>query len=162
MPSGDIALPDDIVRAMQMQASAERRKRATILDSEGARQADVNIAEGRRQATVLASEAVMMEKTNIAKGEAAAINTRAVATAESIARVAEAISQNPAAVHAISLNVAEKYMEAFSKLAKETNTMLLPSAPNDPSAMIAQALSVYQNISKVNIGASSPPSAPAK
>lgn len=66
--SGDILLPDDIVRAMQMQASAERRKRAQILDSEGARQAEVNIAEGRRQAAVLASEAAMLEKVNIAKG----------------------------------------------------------------------------------------------
>ena len=66
--SGDILLPDDILRAMQMQGSAERRKRAQILDSEGARQAEVNIAEGRRQATVLASEAVMLEKMNIAKG----------------------------------------------------------------------------------------------
>jgi len=68
MHSGDILLPDDIVRAMQMQASAERRKRAQILDSEGARQAEVNIAEGRRQAAVLASEAAMLEKVNIAKG----------------------------------------------------------------------------------------------
>jgi len=66
--AGDILLPDDIVRAMQMQASAERRKRAQILDSEGARQAEVNIAEGRRQAAVLASEAAMLEKVNIAKG----------------------------------------------------------------------------------------------
>jgi len=144
----DIALPDDIVKAMQMQSSAERRKRATILDSEGTRQSEVNIAEGRRQATVLASEASMTEKINIAKGEAEAISVRALATAEAIAKVAEAIASNPQAQHAIALTVAEKYIEAFAKLAKETNTVLLPSSHSDPASFVAQAMTVVQSFNK--------------
>ena len=40
---------------MQMQVEAERRKRAAILESEGVRAADINVAEGKRQARILAS-----------------------------------------------------------------------------------------------------------
>lgn len=40
---------------MQMQVEAERRKRAAILESEGIREADINVAEGKRQSRILAS-----------------------------------------------------------------------------------------------------------
>lgn len=40
---------------MQMQVEAERKKRAAILESEGTREADINVAEGKRQARILAS-----------------------------------------------------------------------------------------------------------
>lgn len=48
---------------MQMQVEAERRKRATILESEGVREADINVAEGKRQSRILASGKYMI-KTN--------------------------------------------------------------------------------------------------
>lgn len=38
-----------------MQVEAERRKRAAILESEGVREADINVAEGKRQARILGS-----------------------------------------------------------------------------------------------------------
>lgn len=53
----------------QMQVEAERRKRAAILDSEGKREAAINIAEGEKRARILASEASMQEKINEAKGK---------------------------------------------------------------------------------------------
>lgn len=40
---------------MQMQVEAERRKRAAILESEGVREAEINIAEGKRKSRILAS-----------------------------------------------------------------------------------------------------------
>ena len=40
---------------MQLQVEAERKKRAAILESEGIREADINIAEGKRQARILGS-----------------------------------------------------------------------------------------------------------
>lgn len=52
---GDIKLPNRVQEAMQMQVEAERKKRAAILDSEGVREADINVAEGKRQSTILAS-----------------------------------------------------------------------------------------------------------
>lgn len=40
---------------MQMQVEAERKKRAAILESEGIREAEINVAEGKAKAKVLAS-----------------------------------------------------------------------------------------------------------
>lgn len=145
MAAGDIVLPDEIVKAMQMQASAERRKRAQILDSEGTRQAEVNIAEGKKQSTVLSSEADMMQKINHARGEAEAILAKANATAEAVERIGKAISSQ-GGTDAASLNVAEKYLAAFEKLAKESTTILLPSNANDPASMVAQAMSIFKGI----------------
>lgn len=57
--TGDIKLPSRVHEAMQMQVEAERRKRAAILESEGVRAADINVAEGKRQARILASGTVL-------------------------------------------------------------------------------------------------------
>merc|ERR1719204_396163 len=51
----DIRLPERIQEAMQMQVEAERKKRAAILESEGIRSAEINVAEGRKQAAILKS-----------------------------------------------------------------------------------------------------------
>lgn len=64
----DISLPNRVQEAMQMQVEAERKKRAAILESEGKREADINIAEGLKRSRILASEAVKMEKINWAYG----------------------------------------------------------------------------------------------
>lgn len=53
--SGDIKLPQRVQEAMQMQVEAERKKRAAILESEGVREAEINVAEGKRLAQILAS-----------------------------------------------------------------------------------------------------------
>lgn len=44
----DILPPPGIVRAMELQAEAERRKRAQVLESEGVRQATINESEAKR------------------------------------------------------------------------------------------------------------------
>lgn len=50
------------------QVEAERKKRATVLESEGTREADINVAEGRKQAQILASEGQKAEQINEAAG----------------------------------------------------------------------------------------------
>lgn len=47
---------------------AERRKRATVLESEGTREAAINVAEGRKQSQILASEGEKAEQINKAAG----------------------------------------------------------------------------------------------
>ncbi len=64
----DIHPPENVVAAMHQQVSAERRKRAEILESEGKRQADINVAEGKKQALILESEAVKAKQINFATG----------------------------------------------------------------------------------------------
>lgn len=67
-----------------MQVEAERKKRAAILESEGVREADINVAEGKRQSRILASEAQRMEQINHANGEAAAMLAVADARAKGL------------------------------------------------------------------------------
>ncbi|KAK9688370.1 Synaptotagmin-like protein 2 [Basidiobolus ranarum] len=142
----DIHPPDNVVEAMHSQVSAERSKRAQILESEGARQSAINVAEGKKQATILASEAQKLEQINEAQGEAEAIILRAQATAQGIQRIAQSITQSRGGHHAVSLTVAEKYVDAFGKLAKEGTTIVVPAAAADVGSMVAQALTIYNKI----------------
>lgn len=141
----NITPPKTVINAMELQVAAERKKRAEILDSEGIRQSKINIAEGDKQEVVLESEAAMTDQVNRARGEAEAIREVAKATAEGIETVAAAI-QKSGGEEAVALKIAEQYVEAFSKLAKESNTILLPANTGDAGAMVAQALSVFQTI----------------
>jgi len=141
----DITPPDNVRQAMELQVAAERQKRAEILDSEGKRQSQINIAEGGKRDVVLQSEAAMTDQINRAKGEAEAILAVAKATAEGIELVASSI-QKSGGEKAVALRLAEQYIEAFSKLAKETNTILLPEKTGDIGSMVAQALAVFNKI----------------
>ena len=145
----DIHAPDGVVAAMHRQVTAERSKRAEILDSEGQRQAAINVAEGRKQSVILASEALKSEQINIASGDAEAILVRATATAKGIDAVANSLKTGQEAAHgAVSLNIAEKYVEAFGRLAKEGTAVVVPGNVGDMGGMIASALAVYGKVSE--------------
>ena len=105
----------------------------------------INIAEGGKRDVVLQSEAAMTDQVNRAKGEAEAILAVAGATAEGIRLVAASI-QDSGGEKAVSLRLAEQYIDAFGKLAKETNTILLPENTGDIGSMVAQALAVFNKI----------------
>jgi len=143
----DIHAPAPVVEAMHRQVTAERSKRAEILESEGQRQSAINIAEGRKQSVILASEALKAEQINMASGEAEAILVKATATAAGIDAVGKSIAQGKeAAQGAVSLSVAEKYVDAFGKLAKEGTSIIVPGNVGDIGGMIATAMAVYGNV----------------
>ncbi|PVV02093.1 hypothetical protein BB560_003463 [Smittium megazygosporum] len=142
----DIRPPVNVVEAMHSQVSAERSKRAQILESEGSRQSAINVAEGQKQAKILQSEAEKIQQINRAKGEAEAIIVTANAEASAIEKVSSAIGGSSNGPDAASLHVAQQYVEAFSKLAKESNTLILPSNSGDVSSMVAQAMSIYSKV----------------
>ncbi|CAL1270456.1 unnamed protein product [Larinioides sclopetarius] len=150
----DIRLPQRVNEAMQMQVEAERKKRAAILESEGVREADINVAEGKKRAKILNAEAEKQEQINRAQGEASAILAKASARAKSLQVISESLIQKKGS-NAASLLIAEQYVSAFSKLAKTGNTLILPSNTNDVSSMVAQALAIYKNISTPNLEGSS-------
>ncbi|KAJ8554218.1 hypothetical protein K7X08_024896 [Anisodus acutangulus] len=141
----DISPPRGVRAAMEMQAEAERKKRAQVLESEGERQAHINIADGRKSSVILASEAAKMDQVNRALGEAEAILARAQATAKGIAMVSQTLKEHGGA-EAASLRIAEQYIQAFSNIAKEGTTLLLPTSAADPASMMAQALGIYKNV----------------
>ncbi|GAB4163933.1 MAG: stomatin-like protein [Rickettsiaceae bacterium] len=141
----DIKPPETILEAMELQVAAERQKRARIMESEGHRQAQINVAEGEKAQVVLNSEAAYIDQVNRAKGEAEAILFVADATSKGISIVAKAIKEE-GGHDAVSLRVAEQYVEAFSKLAKTSNTLLLPANVESPGSIIAQAMTIYNQI----------------
>ena len=143
----NITPPSSILKAMEMQVSAERRKRAEILESEGQRQSQINIAEAQKQQVVLSSEAAMTDQVNRARGQAEAIISVAEATAQGISTIAASITQHGGR-EAVSLQIAEQYIEAFEKLAKTNNTILLPANLSDAGSMVAQAMAVFDQISQ--------------
>ena len=137
----NITPPQDVLAAMEKQMRAEREKRAVILTSEGERDAAINTAEGDKQQAIKASEGNKQQQINEAEGQAAAITAIAIATAEGIRKIAEAI-QLPGGFEAVQLRVAEQYIGRFGELAKTTNTMILPANVSDIGSMIAMAMNV--------------------
>jgi regulator of protease activity HflC (stomatin/prohibitin superfamily) len=135
--------PESILRAMQAQITAEREKRAVIAKSEGQRQQEINIADGSRQSAILESEGAKTAQVNRAQGEAAAIQVVAEATANAVKLVAASIN-SPGGMDAANLKVAGQYIEAFSQLAKQSNTLIVPANISDVAGVVASAMTVLE------------------
>ena len=135
--------PKDVLTAMEKQMRAEREKRATVLASEGERDAKINEAEGEKQRVIKESEAAKQQQINEAEGEAAAILAVAEATAEGLKKVAAALNSE-GGDKAMRLRVAEDYLERFGNLAKEGNTLIVPANLSDVSSMIGAATTVFK------------------
>lgn len=133
----DIIPPTSIKQAMEMQAEAERRKRAEILQSEGDRQSEVNLAQGKRQSAILAAE-----------GEAQGILQRAEASAKGIRMLSDAISSSPGGEKAASLRVAEQWVSSWKEMARSSNTIVVPANASDASSMVSTALSIFRHIGR--------------
>ncbi|MDD3019176.1 MAG: paraslipin [Comamonas sp.] len=140
----DLTPPNEILRAMQAQITAEREKRALIAASEGRRQEQINIATGEREAFIARSEGEKQAAINKAQGEAQALVTVASATAQALERVAAAI-EKPGGAEAVQLKIAESAVQAYSKVAQDANTTLIvPSNISEVSGLIASAMRVVQ------------------
>lgn len=139
----DLTPPREILLAMQAQITAEREKRALIAASEGRKQEQINIANGERESAIARSEGDRIAAINRAQGEAGAIMEIAQATAEALRKVGAAVA-GPGGMEAVNLRVAEQYVEAFGKVAKEGNTLILPGDLSNMGSMVAAAMQVVK------------------
>lgn len=119
----DLTPPKDITDAMARQMKAERDRRAEITSADGEKQAAVLRAEGAKQAAILEAEG--RKEANFRDAEARERSAEAEAKATQM--VSEAIAKGD--VNAINYFVAQKYVEAFAKLAESPNqkTVIVPA-----------------------------------
>lgn len=139
----NIQPPQSVKDALEKQMRAEREKRAAIAESEGQRQAKINVAEGDKQQAIKQSEGEKMKRINEAEGRAREIELVAEATAAGIRQIALAI-QEPGGSDAVNLRVAEQYIKEFGHLAKENNTVIIPSNLSDIGGMVAAVTSLLK------------------
>ncbi|GAB5411688.1 MAG: SPFH domain-containing protein [Chlamydiales bacterium] len=140
----DIKPPRSIYDAMEKQMRAEREKRAVIATSEGERQARINRADGEKQELIAKSEGEKERRINEAEGQAKEIELFATAKADSLRMIAKAL-QEDGGKDALTMRLAENYIDKFGELAKTNNTMIVPSDVADLSKMIATATALCQN-----------------
>src|SRR3981189_687789 len=115
----DIVPPADLVASMGRQMKAEREKRAVILEAEGQRQSAILRAEGAKQSQILEAEG----RREAAFRDAEARERSAQAEAKATEMVSEAVARGDIA--ALNYFVAQKYIEAFGKLATSPNQKVL-------------------------------------
>jgi regulator of protease activity HflC (stomatin/prohibitin superfamily) len=123
----DIIPSKAVQEAMELQMSAERRKRAAILTSEGERESAVNTARGKADAQVLDAEAqqksVVMraeaeQKATVLRAQAARQEQvlKAQATAEALQIIAKTLQTDPNAQEALQYLMAQNYLDMGTKI----------------------------------------------
>src|SRR5215212_1845775 len=142
----DIVPPRDLVEAMGRQMKAERVKRADILQAEGQRASEILRAEGAKQSQILEAEGRREAAFRDAEGR----ERLAQAEAKATEMVSEAVAQGDVA----SLNyfVAQKYLEAFGKLAQSPNQKVL-IIPMEASAVLGSLAGIGE-IARATFGGS--------
>jgi regulator of protease activity HflC (stomatin/prohibitin superfamily) len=141
----NITPPRTIRDAMEKQMRAEREKRAMIAESEGERQAKINRAEGEKQEAINLSEGERQRKINEAEGRAKEILLVAEAQAEGISKVAAALNSQ-GGIESVNMQLAQQYLKEFGNLAKQNNTMIIPSNLADVAGVLKACTSVIKEI----------------
>lgn len=115
--------PEDVRITMEKQMTAERNRRAVVLQAEGEKQAAIARAEGEKQASITRAEGEKQSAILQAEGQAQARLTAAAAEAESIRRIADGIASgagNPA--HYL---IMMKYIESLREMSRSNNAKVV-------------------------------------
>jgi regulator of protease activity HflC (stomatin/prohibitin superfamily) len=155
----DLQPPPDITNAMTRQMKAERERRAVITEAEGERQAAITRAEGAKQSAILQAEG----RKEAAFRDAEARERSAAAEAQATKVVSDAIEGG--SVNALNYFVAQKYVEAFGKLAEsnQQRTVIVPADFAGISGSIAGVLELVRSAQGGPIAPTAPrPPAPPR
>ena len=139
----DITPPAEIIRAMELQITAEREKRAMIAKSEGQRQQQINTSEGQRQQEINVADGRKQAEVLRAEGEATAIKLVAEATAGAIRVIGEA-AHEPGGFEALQMQLAKDYIEKWGNLAKSSTSLVIPADLGNVGALVGTALSMVK------------------
>jgi regulator of protease activity HflC (stomatin/prohibitin superfamily) len=136
--------PDEIQRAMELQLTAERQKRAAIAKSEGDRQQAINQSEGQKQSQINNAEGQKQAAILRADGQAQAIATVAAATANAIDTIAKSVARE-GGTDALHYQLAQQWVSQWGAIAKSSTVTVVPANMGDLSAMVGTLLSQAKN-----------------
>ena len=135
--------PEDVRITMEKQMTAERNRRALVLQAEGDRQAAITRAEGEKQAAVTRAEGEKQSAILAAEGAAQARLRNAEAEAEAIGRVADAMQHhgNPA-----QYLITTRYIESLRDMTRTNNSKVI-FMPVETSAMLSSVGAIKEVLS---------------
>ncbi|MBE9012154.1 SPFH/Band 7/PHB domain protein [Pseudanabaenaceae cyanobacterium LEGE 13415] len=155
----DIIPSKAVQESMELQMSAERRKRAAILTSEGDRESSVNSARGkaeaqvldaeaRQKAAILAAEAEQKSIVLKAQAERQQAVLKAQATAEAIQIVTQALNNDPRAAEAGKVLLALSYLDMGTTVGKSDSSKVMFMDPRSIPATLQGMLSMVDENGK--------------
>jgi regulator of protease activity HflC (stomatin/prohibitin superfamily) len=135
--------PDDVRITMEKQMTAERNRRALVLQAEGDRQAAITRAEGEKQAAVTRAEGEKQSAILAAEGAAQARLRNAEAESEALNRIAQAVPSGDPAQYLITV----RYIESLRDMTKTNNAKVI-FMPVETSAMLSSVGAIKEVLSQ--------------
>ncbi|MBF2090798.1 MAG: SPFH/Band 7/PHB domain protein [Synechococcales cyanobacterium K44_A2020_017] len=143
----DIMPSKAVQESMEMQMTAERRKRAAILTSEGEREAAVNSARGRADSQLLAAEADQkavildaeaQQKSIVLRAQAVRQEQvlKAQATAEAMKIISNILQSDPNARESLQYLMAQQYIEMGTKIGESDSSKVMFMDPQSIPATV--------------------------
>jgi len=115
----DLRMSDDLQAAMNLQMTAERRRRASVTEANGLREAEMLKAQGEREAQILRAQGLR----EAAFLEAEARERAAEADAKATQMVSKAIAEGD--IQAVQFFLGQKYVEALQAIGESPNSKLV-------------------------------------
>ncbi len=125
--------PEDVRITMEKQMTAERNRRALILQAEGDRQAAITRAEGEKQAAITRSEGLKESAVLEAEGAAQARLRAAQAEAQAIAQISQAIGDPKQTAQYL---ITARYIESLRDMSRSNNSKVV-FMPMETSSMLS-------------------------
>ena len=135
--------PEDVRITMEKQMTAERNRRALVLQAEGDRQAAITRAEGEKQAAVTRAEGEKQSAILAAEGSAQARLRNAEAESEALSRIAHALPEGDPGNYLITM----RYIESLRDMTRTNNSKVI-FMPVETSAMLSSIGTIKEVLSQ--------------
>src|SRR5262250_1938522 len=129
----NISPPEDVRITMEKQMTAERNRRALVLQAEGDRQAAIARAEGEKQAAITRAEGGKESAILEAEGAAQARLKAASAEATAIAQIAGAVGDRGQTAQYL---ITSRYVDSLRDMARTPNSKVI-FMPTETSGVLA-------------------------
>src|SRR2546426_1241147 len=139
--------PDDVRITMEKMMTAERTRRALVLQAEGERQAAITRAEGEKQAAVTRSEGEKQSNILQADGAAQARLRNVAAESEAIARIAQAMQDHG---HPAQYLITTRYIESLRDMTKSNNAKVI-FMPVETSTMLSAVGTIKEMFAETGV-----------